>query len=229
MHYIKIFQEKGCKISKEKPYRSVHYLVRSQPSKEVYIAEIQVRTLFEEGWSAIDHEVIYPINKNEMLQRYLSILNRLAGAADEMGSFVKFLKDELENKDKEVERQKSIVMQLKSELQALKKTQPEAAIRIEGTLDDLFDDQDGMVISPDLFIPIIKTWENFMNGQNMISVESKPDPNNPDVTTLNIQSEIKIDAGPKPDSQMKFDILPKADAQTKADAMLKNDMLSGKK
>jgi ppGpp synthetase/RelA/SpoT-type nucleotidyltranferase len=168
-HYLKIFQEKGCKISKEKPYRSVHYLVKSQPSKEPYIAEIQMRTLFEEGWSAIDHEMIYPVNRNEMLQRYLSILNRLAGAADEMGSFVKFLRDELEYKDREVERQKSLVSQLKKEIDLLKKTQPEVAIRIEGKLDTLLEEQDGVVLSSNLFIPIIKSWENLMTEHDKLS------------------------------------------------------------
>jgi ppGpp synthetase/RelA/SpoT-type nucleotidyltranferase len=168
-NYLKIFQEKSCKISKEKPYRSVHYLVRSQPCKEAYIAEIQVRTLFEEGWSAIDHEVAYPLNQNEMLQRYLSILNRLAGAADEMGSFVKFLKDELEKKDGEVERQKSLVMQLKKEIEDLKHTQPEMAIRIEGKLENLLDEQEGVIISSSNFlIPIIKSWEHLLSTQELM-------------------------------------------------------------
>jgi putative GTP pyrophosphokinase len=38
----------------------VHYVVRTQAKKQRYFVEIQLRTLFEEGWSEIDHAVRYP-------------------------------------------------------------------------------------------------------------------------------------------------------------------------
>lgn len=71
-------------IKSQKIYRSVHYIVKYQG---VYI-EIQVRTLFEEGWGEIDHHIVYPYyEENQILQQYTGLLNRLTGLADEMSSF----------------------------------------------------------------------------------------------------------------------------------------------
>ncbi|MGN0143237.1 MAG: RelA/SpoT domain-containing protein [Roseburia sp.] len=75
------------KIIDEKPYRSVHYLIRDKASG--LCIEVQVRTLFEEAWSEIDHKLRYPYNlSNEMIGSYLEIMNRVAGMADEMGTFL---------------------------------------------------------------------------------------------------------------------------------------------
>lgn len=73
-------------------YRSVHYIIKAQPQKRQVFAEVQVRTIFEEGWSEIDHRVRYPnFNSDEMVNVFLAIFNRLAGQADEMGGFVQLL------------------------------------------------------------------------------------------------------------------------------------------
>lgn len=73
-------------------YRSIHYIIQSQPQKRQVFAEVQVRTIFEEGWSEIDHRVRYPnFKSDEMVNVFLAIFNRLAGQADEMGSFVQTL------------------------------------------------------------------------------------------------------------------------------------------
>ncbi|HEY0018230.1 MAG TPA: hypothetical protein VGC13_18085 [Longimicrobium sp.] len=98
---IQEFRSAGCEINEhEFGYRSIHYLVRSQPAKQEYIAEIQVRTIFEEGWSEIDHQIRYPYDiENTILGQFLVMFNRLAGSADEMGSFVKLLKRELHDRE----------------------------------------------------------------------------------------------------------------------------------
>ncbi|WP_457265952.1 RelA/SpoT domain-containing protein [Pseudomonas sp. P5_C3] len=73
-------------------YRSIHYIVESRPEKTTFRAEIQVRTIFQEGWSEIDHKVRYPdFSDNEHVALFLDLFNGLAGSADEMGSFVKDL------------------------------------------------------------------------------------------------------------------------------------------
>lgn len=85
-------------------YRSIHYTVQSQPTRDVMIAEIQVRTIFEEGWSEIDHDIRYPdFTDNLLVLQFLQIFNRLAGSADEMGSFVKSMSVSISSF--EVERQ----------------------------------------------------------------------------------------------------------------------------
>ena len=74
-------------------YRSLHYVVKY---KGQYV-EIQGRTLFEEGWSEIDHDIVYPYHTDdEMLTDYSKMLNRLAGLADEMSSFFRKVKQERE-------------------------------------------------------------------------------------------------------------------------------------
>ncbi len=84
------FTEEGFEIKNHLAgYRSVHYVIESTSRKQRIVAEIQVRTLFEEGWSEIDHKVRYPnLSDNELVEYFLGIFNRMAGSADDMGGFV---------------------------------------------------------------------------------------------------------------------------------------------
>jgi putative GTP pyrophosphokinase len=100
-HLLELFRARGCETAEhEFGYRSVHYLVKTQPAKTEYTAELQVRTLFEEAWSEIDHQIRYPQHSSDaQLAEFLTIFNRLAGSADEMGTFIKKLalsKEEIE-------------------------------------------------------------------------------------------------------------------------------------
>lgn len=71
-------------------YRSLHYVVKYKG----YYVEIQCRTLFEEGWSEIDHDIVYPyFQDDEMLTDYSRLLNRLSGLADEMSSYFRKIKE----------------------------------------------------------------------------------------------------------------------------------------
>jgi ppGpp synthetase/RelA/SpoT-type nucleotidyltranferase len=103
------FKEAGCDVQ-EHPfgYRSIHYLIRSQPAKRVRVAELQIRTIFEEGWSEIDHRVRYPRQSDDpYLAGLLAIFNRFAGGADEMSTFTRLLSTFLSERAlKEAERQK---------------------------------------------------------------------------------------------------------------------------
>lgn len=81
-------------IVREHGYRSVHYLIetKTESGEKLYV-EMQVRTVFEEAWSEIDHIIRYPYDvDNSILSDYLSIFNRIVGSADEMGTFIKNLK-----------------------------------------------------------------------------------------------------------------------------------------
>ena len=67
-----------------KIYRSIHYIIKY---KGIYL-EIQVRTIFEEGWGEVDHTILYPYHQNDrLLNDYTELLNRLTGLADEMSGF----------------------------------------------------------------------------------------------------------------------------------------------
>ncbi|HEX3029790.1 MAG TPA: RelA/SpoT domain-containing protein, partial [Clostridia bacterium] len=93
-----VFIKNGCNVKvHELGYRSVHYSIRCNTGKEIgAIAEIQVRTLFEEAWSEMDHEVRYPYYQNDpILGSFLQTFSGIVGNADSMGSFVIFLKNQL--------------------------------------------------------------------------------------------------------------------------------------
>lgn len=80
-------------VSRVSGYRSVHYLIEFFPTHQKVIAEIQVRTIFEEGYGEIDHQLKY-LNHQipEVLSLNLLLLNRIVGSSDEMASFINLLK-----------------------------------------------------------------------------------------------------------------------------------------
>ena len=86
------FKSAGCRLKKHPAaYRSVHYLLKSQPTRQNQIVELQVRTIFEEGWSEIDHRIRYAQEINPFLAQFLMLFNGLAGSADEMATYIKNL------------------------------------------------------------------------------------------------------------------------------------------
>lgn len=90
----KIYDDNEFEIVADGIYRSLHYIVKY---KGQYI-EIQGRTLFEEGWGEIDHDIVYKeAEDDEMLRDYSKLLNRLSGLADEMSSYFRRMKQEREN------------------------------------------------------------------------------------------------------------------------------------
>lgn len=138
LEYKKKFEELGCNV-KEHPfgYRSVHYIVETKPAKAKYYAEIQVRTIFEEAWSEIDHTIRYPYDQdNPIFGQFLMILNRLAGSADEMGTFIQFLKKDLqqrENVHKQALIEKDdLIKQLEAKVKDLKIGQPDLQFLTDG-------------------------------------------------------------------------------------------------
>ena len=90
----KIYDSDEIEIVTDGIYRSLHYIVKY---KGQYI-EIQGRTLFEEGWGEVDHDIVYKeAEDDEMLRDYSKLLNRLSGLADEMSSYFRRMKRERED------------------------------------------------------------------------------------------------------------------------------------
>jgi ppGpp synthetase/RelA/SpoT-type nucleotidyltranferase len=87
------FEELGIQIvSRKSGYRSVHYSVEFFPTNQKVVAEVQVRTIFEEGYGEIDHQLRYSHDQiPEVLALNLLLLNRIAGSSDEMASFINLL------------------------------------------------------------------------------------------------------------------------------------------
>lgn len=91
-----VFKELNIEVrSRQSGYRSVHYLVEFFPTNQKVIAEIQVRTIFEEGYGEIDHRLRYRHNEiPEVLKSNLLLFNRIIGSADEMASLINKLNEE---------------------------------------------------------------------------------------------------------------------------------------
>lgn len=122
----RIYDKKLIDIKSDGIYRSLHYIIKYKG----YYVEIQGRTLFEEGWSEIDHDIVYPYYQDdEMLSDFSTLLNRLAGMADEMSSYFRRIKQqrqeqlEKEHAEKEVQKkaEKEEQKKLEKEQQKLEK------------------------------------------------------------------------------------------------------------
>lgn len=71
-------------------YRSIHYVKSSAPGGRQVYFEVQVRTIFEEGWSEVDHRVRYPnFSSNPNIAFSCRVLNTMAGAADELSTHIR--------------------------------------------------------------------------------------------------------------------------------------------
>ncbi len=109
-------------VSRQSGYRSVHYLVELNFTQDsTTIAEIQVRTIFEEGYGEIDHRLRYSHQEiPEILKSNLLLFNRIVGSADEMASLINTLNNELVDKSAEYEK---IIKEQQEEIKRLKKKQ----------------------------------------------------------------------------------------------------------
>lgn len=88
---VKTFEEKSIPVrSRVSGYRSVHYLIEYGTKDNLSIIEIQVRTIFEEGYGEIDHQLRYSHDDDipEVLAQNLMLLNRIVGSSDEMASLI---------------------------------------------------------------------------------------------------------------------------------------------
>jgi ppGpp synthetase/RelA/SpoT-type nucleotidyltranferase len=98
-------------------YRSIHYLLITKPGKENIVIEIQVRTIFEEGWAEIDHMFRYPYNlNNPIINSFLDIFNVTAGVTDSMATFLSELNERLKDKDEEIKKYIEEISQLKQQV-----------------------------------------------------------------------------------------------------------------
>ena len=114
------FEELNIKINSRKSgYRSVHYLIEFFPTSQRVIAEIQVRTIFEEGYGEIDHQLRYSHKEiPAILASNLLLFNRIAGSSDEMASFINLLNKNLTEIKDEYEKTITLKDEIIKELQS---------------------------------------------------------------------------------------------------------------
>lgn len=131
------FDELDIQIqSRKSGYRSVHYTIEFFPTNQKVLAEVQVRTIFEEGYGEIDHQLRYShVHIPEVLSLNLLLLNRLVGSSDEMASFINLLDSRWSDMEKKYER---IIEHKNREIEELKeKIEKRTTIGVEDKQDIL--------------------------------------------------------------------------------------------
>jgi putative GTP pyrophosphokinase len=83
--YEQYFLKLGCRCErKDSFYTSVHFVVKPRPDSPL-ACEIQVRTLFEEIWGEIDHQLNYPHpTSNPSCDEQLRVLAKVVGAGSRL-------------------------------------------------------------------------------------------------------------------------------------------------
>jgi putative GTP pyrophosphokinase len=91
---VEEFRSAGCKTTPQKSgYRSVHYEIQTQVARRTVFVELQVRTLFEEGWGEASHQTEYPyFVGTPTLERLLIPMSALAGLGDSFASAAKLMR-----------------------------------------------------------------------------------------------------------------------------------------
>ena len=71
-------------VQKETLYTSVHYTIRPRNDSPI-CCEVQVRTLFEEIWGEVDHQINYPApTSNLACLEQIKVLSKLVGAGSRL-------------------------------------------------------------------------------------------------------------------------------------------------
>lgn len=86
----------NVRVDNNKTYRSIHYTIYSQKNNISACPrlEIQTRTIFEEGWSEINHKLVYKKSSgNQGLKKTSDVLSSMVGACDTISTLMKMLYD----------------------------------------------------------------------------------------------------------------------------------------
>lgn len=139
----KRFEELDIQIhSRKSGYRSVHYLIEFFPTSQKVIAEIQVRTIFEEGYGEIDHQLRYSHSEiPEVLALNLLLFNRIAGSSDEMASLINMLNrnwTEMETKyERIIDEKNNEIKELKDKIEQKVTIEKEDKEELLSSLDNI--------------------------------------------------------------------------------------------
>jgi len=155
------FEELDIQIhSRKSGYRSVHYLIEFFPTSQKVIAEIQVRTIFEEGYGEIDHQLRYSHSQiPEVLALNLLLFNRIAGSSDEMASLINLLN---RNWTEMEDKYRGIIDSKNKEIKELQEKIEEKTTIEAKDKQDLLSSLENIIMKDDL----VNLTENFINSFN---------------------------------------------------------------
>ncbi len=151
-------------------YRSVHYVLKTKPGLKEVLVELQIRTIFEEAWSEIDHKIRYPnFSDNKQIESILKIFNRLSGSADEIGGFIRNLSAELNTFDDQIakaaqDRDNALdeMQKLVSEFESVQQENSAAAAKVKLLQVEL--NKVKKSIQNDIGRDVVNSWKNSNNS-----------------------------------------------------------------
>lgn len=125
---LQYYEKLGAEVkTKKSEYSSVHYKFKTKGSP-IYRCEIQVRTIYEEAWSEVDHKYRYPqielgIGEKTVLSylnRFCTISGLLANDLQKISEDSKLNKKNLSERDRQIEKLKETMDMLKKEVEKSK-------------------------------------------------------------------------------------------------------------
>ena len=96
MYALLLQRHSNTKVERNETYRSIHYTLYADPTHHETSPriELQTRTIFEEGWSEINHKLVYKKGSgNPGLKNTSTVLSSMVGACDSLGTLMKNLYD----------------------------------------------------------------------------------------------------------------------------------------
>mgnify|MGYP003656664710 CR=1 FL=1 len=83
---VEFFQRFDLTVAqKATSYTSVHYLIKPPRADSPICCELQVRTLFEEIWGEVDHQINYPVPTDNVATReQIKVLSKIVGAGSRL-------------------------------------------------------------------------------------------------------------------------------------------------
>lgn len=133
---------RNIEIKENKDYRSIHYVIRHEAfdptngNKKLEVrVEVQTRSIFEEGWSEINHKLLYKKELASDVRKHSaslsSILSGLVGECDQLGEEIRRYTD-----TKKVPTQVSAKEKISPDLQDSKITGSDIVDIMEQFLDE---------------------------------------------------------------------------------------------
>ena len=214
---VKEFTDKGFEvIIQPDGYRSVDYVIKTAPSKKEYKVAVQIRSIFEEGWAAIDHRARYQDKMDDLvLNDFSRTLNKLTSGAEEISECIHGLKSYLNEKEILIQDQQALLLAQQSQLTALKAQLAEASLEkkesIASTKQELSSNGSAVLLNENILKDLAETAaandggaavaEHLSLDELLEKLQAESEPILESSTETQISDELQTSNEPKIDTQ----------------------------
>ncbi len=98
-------------------YTAVHFVIETKPNKQRYYAEIQLRTLYQEAWSVLDHHLRYPNHSYDgILDDLLQVHYNITTSADELALLINTFAQQLKDPSASSQAKTEVIQRLREHI-----------------------------------------------------------------------------------------------------------------